>query len=194
VGVVVKAKNATGRVCALKILRTDANRPSMEAEFKLTTMANRIGVGVRVLEYTKDFLVMDLLEHIELHQWLCDQKGRGKAARTREMVHMILNQCRKLDIINLDHGQLSNLRKHVVVARDKPWIIDFESAGKERKPKNVTTAAQYLFVGSKISPLVRRTLGITDTGGLLGLLRAYKQTLSDISYAKILESLRIPAG
>jgi putative serine/threonine protein kinase len=178
VGVVVKAKNTTGQVCALKILRTDANRPSMEAEFKLTSMANRIGVGVRVLDYTRDLLVMDLLEHIELHQWLSEQKGRGKAARTRDMVHMILNQC----------------RKHVVVARDKPWIIDFESAGKGRKPKNVTTAAQYLFVGSRMSPLVRRTLGISDTSRLLGLLRTYKQTLSDISYAKILESLKIPAG
>ncbi len=193
VGVVVKVKRAD-QTCALKIRRLDANRPSMDLEFNMTSIANRVGVGAVVFDHTRDLLMMELLEHQELHQWLAGLKGRGKAAKTREMVHKILNQCRKLDIINLDHGQLSNLRKHVVVVDDAPRIIDFESAGRERKPKNVTTAAQYLFIGSRISPLVRRILGMDDTNILLTLLRDYKQTLSDFSYAKILELLKIPAG
>jgi putative serine/threonine protein kinase len=107
------------------------------------------------------------------------------------MVHGVLNQCRKLDIMGLDHGQLSNLRKHVVVAEGRPWVIDFESASRSRKPGNVTSAAQYLFVGGRISPRVRRLLGIKDAGTLLQLLHEYKRELSDIAYAKLLESLRL---
>jgi putative serine/threonine protein kinase len=193
VGVVVRAK-VGGDVYALKIRRTDANRPSLDEEFKLTTLANRIEVGVPVFKHSRDFVLMKALDYVELHEWVRGLRGEGRRAKVRQMVHLVLNQCRKLDIISLDHGQLSNLRKHVVVAEGRPWILDFESAGTTRTPKNVTTAAQYLFIGSKMSPLVRRTLGLKDTRPLIQLLRSYKQDLSDYSYAKMLEWLRIPAG
>jgi putative serine/threonine protein kinase len=193
VGVVVRA-SVGGSTYALKIRRTDANRPSMDEEFRLTTLANRVGVGVQALNHSRDFMLMQLLDYTELYEWAWGLKGPGTRASVREMMHMVLNQCRKLDIINLDHGQLSNLRKHVVVASARPWMMDFESAGTDRKPRNVTTAAQYLFIGSRMSPLVRRILGLGETAGLLHLLRAYKQDLSDFSYAKILEWLSIPAG
>ncbi|MDG6991379.1 MAG: serine/threonine protein kinase, partial [Nitrososphaerota archaeon] len=85
----------------------------------------------------------------------------------------------------------SNLRKHAVVAEGVPWIIDFESAGTGRKPRNVTTAAQYLFVGGAIAPAMRRALGIRDTEKLKALLASYKEDLSDYAYAKVLENLRL---
>jgi len=107
------------------------------------------------------------------------------------MIHSLLNQCRTLDIMGIDHGQLSNLRKHAIIAEGKPWIIDFESAGTGRKPRNVTTAAQYLLVGASISPLMRRTLGVRDTEVLKRLLGEYKRGSSDYSYAKILECLKL---
>jgi putative serine/threonine protein kinase len=110
------------------------------------------------------------------------------------MVHSILNQCRTLDIMGIDHGQLSNLRKHAVVAEGVPWIIDFESAGTIRKPRNVTSAAQYLFIGGRLSPLLRRVLGIRDVTPLIELLSDYKSDSSDYTYSKIIEALRIAPG
>jgi len=193
VGVVVKC-SCRGRDYALKIRRTDANRPSMTEEYRLTSFANRLGVGAQVFGHTKDFMLMKYLDYVEFTDWAKEQKGEGTARRTREMVHEILNQCRKLDIMGLDHGQLSNLRKHVVVAEDRPWIIDFESASRNRRPSNVTSAAQYLLVGGKISPRIRRLLGVKDTTELLGLLREYKQSLDDFSYSKLLERLKLSTG
>lgn len=190
VGIVVKC-SAGGTEYALKIRRTDANRPNLTEEYKLTVLANRAGVGATVHAHEKDFILLTLLEYEELSDWLRQLRGEGSRARAKEMIHALLNQCRKLDIIGLDHGQLSNLRKHAVVAEERPWIIDFESASRERKPKNVTAAAQCLLVGGKISPLVRRTLGVKDTVRVLGLLRDYKEGLSDFAYAKMLEGLRL---
>ena len=109
----------------------------------------------------------------------------------REILHRVLNQCRKLDIMGLDHGQLSNLRKHIVVVNDVPCIIDFESASMNRTPKNVTTAAQYILIGGKMSALARRLLGVKGQGQLLEALREYKETKSDLSYAHLLEALRL---
>lgn len=193
VGVVVGAR-AGGNVRALKIRRTDANRPDMEQEVSVTTMANRLGIGPTVYGHTKDFVLMKLLDYVELEEWLRGLRGQGTRKAVRTMVHSILNQCRKLDIMGIDHGQLSNLRKHAVVAEGIPWIIDFESASTIRKPKNVTTAAQYLFIGGRLSPRLRRVLGIRDVAPLLKLLSDYKSDTSDYTYSRMLETLRIAPG
>lgn len=190
VGIVVRAM-AGSEVRALKIRRTDANRFDMANEVRITTLVNRLGVGVPVYGHTKDFILMKLLEYQELHQWLRSLKGPGTRSAAREMLHSLLNQCRKLDIMGVDHGQLSNLRKHAVVAEGRPWIMDFESAGTARRPKNVTTAAQYLFVGGRVSPRIRSMLGIRDTKTLLGLLSDYKKDGSDYTYSKLLKQLKL---
>ena len=190
VGIVVRAV-AGGRLCALKIRRTDANRPNMEEEVRVTTLANRVGVGPEVYGHTKDMFLMKLLESQEIADWLKGLSGKGRRDDVRGMLHSLLNQCRILDIMGIDHGQLSNLRKHAVIAEGKPWIIDFESAGIERRPRNVTTATQYLLIGGGPSPLMRRMLGVRDTEALKMLLGNYKRDLTDYSYSKILEYLKL---
>jgi putative serine/threonine protein kinase len=190
VGIVVKC-TAGGADYALKIRRTDANRPSMAEEYKLTSFANKLGIGATLYRHTKDFLLMKFLDYIEFSDWIKQVRGEGTRMRVRAMVHEILNQCRKLDIMGLDHGQLSNLRKHVVVAEGRPWIIDFESASRSRRPSNVTSAAQYLLVGGRISPFTRRMLGVRDTGQVLKLLHEYKRGYDDFTYAKLLEQLKL---
>ena len=190
VGIVVRVR-AGERLCALKIRRTDANRPNMEEEVRIAALANRVGVGPEIYGHTHDMILMKLLEAQEIVDWLKGLRGRGRRDEARQMLHLLLNQCRTLDIMGIDHGQLSNLRKHAVIAEGKPWIIDFESAGTGRKPRNVTTAAQYLLVGGGLSPMMRRTLGMRDLEKLKRLLGAYKRDLSDYSYSKILEFLKI---
>jgi len=190
VGIVVKCMSR-GSEHALKIRRRDANRPNLNEEYRLTLLANRAGVGATVYGHSKDFMIMEFLDSVELSDWLRSLSGGGTRLRAREMLHGLLNQCRKLDILGVDHGQLSNLRKHVVVAKGQPWIIDFETASRSRRPKNVTAAAQYLLVGGRISPLVRRLLGVKDIERVLASLRGYKEGLSDMAYVKLLAELRL---
>ncbi len=193
VSVVVKAE-VDGMVYALKIRRTDANRPSMKEEFRLTQLANRIGIGARVVRYSRDIMLLQFLDYSELHDWFKALRGPGRRATARGMVHGILNQCRKLDIMGLDHGQLSNLRKHVVVVDNRPYMIDFESASTNRTPRNVTTAAQYILIGGRMAALVTRLIGLRDRESLLRPIRRYKEEKSDFSYAKLLEKLKLTGG
>jgi putative serine/threonine protein kinase len=187
---VVKAVTKGGTV-ALKIRRRDANRESMDNEVRLTKMANSVGVGPRLLNHTRDFIIMEHIRGEGIDEWVGGLGGRGSAGRVRELVHRLLNQCRKLDLISLDHGQLSNLRKHVIVSGDSPYIIDFESASTNRAPRNVTTAAQYLFIGGKVSTRLKRVMGLRGSDVILETLRGYKADMSDANYARVLASMRI---
>ena len=117
--------------------------------------------------------------------------GRGTRGRVREIIHLILNQCRKLDLIDLDHGQLSDLRKHVIMAGDSPYLVDFESSSQNRNPKNVTTAAQHLLIGGRVAPLIKRKLGLESQEPTLAALKDYKRDMSDENYAKLLGTVGI---
>ena len=77
VGVVVRARVGESTY-ALKIRRTDANRPSMDEEFRLTTLANRVGVGVPAIDHSRDFMLMQLLEYTELYEWAGGLRGLGR--------------------------------------------------------------------------------------------------------------------
>ena len=191
VGLVVKGTGSDEEVYALKIRRADANRESMEEEFRLTRLANRVRVGAPVYACTKDVMSMRYIKGIELEDYVKAAKGRGSARRVRGMAHAILNQCRKLDLIGLDHGQLSNLRKHVIIDGETPYVIDFESASQNRTTKNVTTAAQFLFIGSSVAPRIKRILSIEGSGEILEALKRYKGEMSDESYVRLLATFGV---
>jgi putative serine/threonine protein kinase len=191
VGLVVKGTGSGGEAFALKIRRADANRESMAEEFRLTQLANRVGVGAPVHGFTKDVIMMRYIRGVELDEYVKSSSGRGSAKRVRDLAHALLNQCRKLDLIGIDHGQLSNLRKHVIIDRETPYIIDFESAGQKRAMKNVTTAAQYLFVGSILSPRIRRILSMKGSEPVLEALRRYKGDMSDENYVRFLATFGV---
>jgi putative serine/threonine protein kinase len=191
VGLVVKGMGSGDEVYAVKIRRADANRESMAEEFRLTQLANRVRVGAPVYGCTKDVMSMRYIKGVELEDYVKAATGRGSARRVRELAHALLNQCRKLDLIGLDHGQLSNLRKHVIIDGETPYIIDFESASQNRTMKNVTTAAQFLFVGSRVAPRIKRILSVKSSEPILEALRRYKGEMSDENYVRLLATFGV---
>lgn len=191
VGLVVKGTGNGPEVYALKIRRADANRESMDEEFRLTRLANRVRVGASAYGCTRDVISMRYIRGIELEDYVKAATGKGSARRVREVAHAILNQCRKLDLIGLDHGQLSNLRKHVIIDGETPYIIDFESASQNRTLKNVTTAAQFLFIGSGVAPRVKRILSIRSSDKILEALKRYKGEMSDENYVRLLATFGV---
>lgn len=164
-----------GRKVALKIRRVDSRRGDMVNEAKMLQTANSVDVGPRYVGATSDVLAMELVEGQRLPVWLSNLKGRGRKKRVKTAVKTMLEQCRKLDSIGLDHGELSRAHKNVLVmGDDRPWILDFESASNSRRPSNFTSLTQYLFLGGGMARKVHRVLGPVEREELLKCLRQYK--------------------
>ncbi len=206
VSVVVRAtlKKET-KVVALKIRRVDANRPSMKRDFELQKLANAFGVGPRAISSSQDFFVMEYIDSIKIGKWFEHLKTRSSKIYARKMIRNTLTQCFLLDLNRLDHGELSNPSKHILIKRDSTEpeivIIDFESASTVRKPANLTAVAQFLFLGGWQAAKMRRILGIDtpDKSGkmrvlnrskLIDLLREYKDRPSSESFEKILSFVK----
>lgn len=189
VALVVEALTQDGPA-AVKIRRVDANRPDMEREAMLQRLANSADVGPRLLKASKNFLVMELVSGSRIVDWLRALKGRGSAALVRRTLADVLKQCYRLDRVGLDHGELSNLSKHLVIA-DRPVILDFETASIGRRPANVTASAQFLFIGGPVARSLRRMLSLRQIEPLIDALREYKRRQSDESFSNLLAELHL---
>ncbi len=187
IGVVVLSRKGT-RDVALKIRRIDASRSDMEMEAKLLRLANEIDVGPKLIDNSKNFIIMEYREGKKIVDWIRDLKGRGSAAKLRVTIKKILNDCYNLDKIRLDHGELSHIHKHVIVGRSS-CIIDFESASVNRRASNVTSATQSIFIGSGIANLVKKIIKEPKRKKLIDSLRKYKNNQSRKNFEEVLHVL-----
>lgn len=189
VGVVVVAYTNSGRA-ALKIRRVDADRKGMFHEGEMLNRANVIDVGPKLLEISENFLLMELVEGTHFPEWIKSMEGREEQWRVHLVLKDILEQCYRLDEAGLDHGELSNAPKHIIVdADDRPHLIDFETASINRRVSNVTSVCQYLFLGSQIADNVKEKLGEVDEKELINALRTYKRERTRENFEKILEKI-----
>lgn len=175
VGIVVKAL-MHGRTVALKVRRTDADRRDMLHEANMLRLANSVGVGPKLLAQSENFLVMELINGLPLHRWVALLPKRGCKRRVRKILTRLLDDCFSLDQIHLDHGELSEAPKNVIVdEKGNPRIVDFETASDKRRVSNVTSIAQYLLIGGGPATLLRRTLRWRKRTSLIRALQDYKR-------------------
>lgn len=176
VGVVLAAR-AGGRLVALKVRRVDADRETLEREAELLRVANGVSVGPRLFGVSRNFLLMELIEGEYLVDWV-GGLGPADAGSLRRVIGDLLDRVHRLDMVGLDHGELSSAHRHVMVAGGVPRIIDFESASTVRRCSNVTSVAHYLFFNRRMRERVGSVLGLPERGALLGALAGYKSGLS----------------
>ena len=187
VGIVVVAYTNSGRA-ALKIRRVDADRKEMFHEGEMLKRANTIDVGPKLVEISENFLLMELIEGTHFPEWIESLERKENQSRVRLVLKDVLEQCYRLDEAGLDHGELSNAPKHIIVdANDIPHLIDFETASINRRVSNVTSVCQYLFLGSQIAAKVKDKLGKVDEKELINVLRAYKRERTKENFEKLLE-------
>ena len=186
VGVAVVAHLKEKRV-ALKIRRVDADRAGFQHEAKMLSRANSVNVGPALIGVSTNFLLMEFIDGDLLPNWL-DKNKNGEKEKVVRVLWNIMEQCRRLDTKDLDHGELSKAPKHVIVnTEQKPFIVDFETASINRKPANVTAICQYLFVGNSIAARITvEILGERDLEKLLKLLRLYKQNRTRGNFEELL--------
>jgi len=144
----------------------------MQREAEMLSNANSVEVGPELLGVSKNFLLMRFIDGSVLPEWLERFKGRKLM---KHVFRDVLDQCSRLDTIHLDHGELSHAPKHIIVDKSgKPFIVDFETASLNRRPSNVTSICQFLFIGGFVAEKIREKLGGIDEKAIVKALRLYK--------------------
>ena len=190
VGVVVLAKRGSKQV-ALKIRRMDSQRSEMEQEARFLKLVNTVGVGPKMIDSSKNFLVMEYLDGVKIGEWIKQLSGVGRSKKLKTAIRKILQDCYKLDMLDFDHGELSNISKHVIVGDSKTSIIDFESSSTERRPSNVTSIAQAIYIGSGIAKNVQKIYKNPPKNQIIQALKNYKKEKTEESFESLLKTLKL---
>ena len=190
VGVVVLAKKGNKQV-ALKIRRTDSQRKDMKNESILLKLVNSVDVGPKMFAVSKNFLVMEYIEGEKISDWVNLLKGVGSAKKLKSTIKKILQDCYKLDRLGFDHGELSNVSKHVIVGKTKSTLIDFESSSTKRRPSNVTSITQAFFIGSGIARKTQKIYKIPPKEKIIDALKSYKQEKTRENFENLLKVLKL---
>jgi putative serine/threonine protein kinase len=189
VGVVVSC-SWKGRRAALKVRRTDADRESLESEGEVLREANKSNLGPRLFAASRDFVVMEELAGATLVDWL-DASGGIPDLVFKEVLVDICAQARLLDVAGIDHKELTDPRRHVIVQRDgRARILDFETAAIGEKRRNVNDLIQYLTLSGQYGPVVLSRLG-ASRDSVLSALKEYRRSPGDGPYRLILRTMKL---
>jgi len=190
VGVVVLVKRGNKEV-ALKIRRTDSQRENMKNESIMLKLVNSVNVGPKIIDVSKNFLVMEYIEGEKFSDWIEMLKGSGSVTQLKSTIKNVLEDCYRLDQIGFDHGELSNISKHVIVGKTKVTIIDFESSSTKRRPSNITSITQAFFIGSGIAKQAQKIYKNSSKEKIIDALKSYKQEKTRENFEKLLKILKL---
>jgi putative serine/threonine protein kinase len=185
VGIVLLG-SARGKEMALKVLRSDANRRSLKVEGGYLAIANGCGVGPKLVQCTESVLAMEYIRGKYLRKWLEEPHTREEI---RHVLGELLKQCYALDKAGLDHGELSNAKKHILVdSTGNPHILDFETASTKRRCRNFVAMLSYLFFKDTISLQLKQIFRF-EKEPLMDAIREYKELPSQAVFERILAQL-----
>jgi putative serine/threonine protein kinase len=189
VGIVVLAETRLGMI-ALKIRRTDSGRIGMRHEAEILQKTNFVDVGPKLLGYSQNLLMMEFVNGTPFPRWVEDlEETKDSQLIAQGVLKEILEQCWRLDQIGVDHGELSNAPKHIVVRGGfEACILDFETASVQRKVSNVTSVCNYLFMRGSVAETVRKKISDVKTDSLLRALKVYKENRTRNHLEKIFET------
>jgi len=174
------------KLCVLKVRRTDANRPDMYNEVFMHILANSVSVGPTLINYTRNFILMEFIEGKHIFDWF--RSNTISKTAIRNIIASSLRQCFVLDRLGFDHGQLSRIKRHLIISSEgHPTIIDFESSSMVRRAANVTSLVQNFIASSFLFDSFGYSVTEKKRSEIMFSLREYKLNKTEESFSKILD-------
>ncbi len=174
----------TARLAGRKVLVKERNpRAALDTipgEARMLALANAHGIGPALIGMSGGAMVREFVDGEEILDWM-GTASRGEIARA---LLAVLRECRTLDAIGLEKGEMTHPYKHILVRAGVPVQIDFERARRSLRPRNVTQCCQWLCSGRMREALEARGMAIGHAL-LRDLARAYKEGYSDEEFARL---------
>ncbi|MFH1587855.1 MAG: RIO1 family regulatory kinase/ATPase [Candidatus Diapherotrites archaeon] len=154
-------KDSKGKIFKLKKEKAKSTRINMvQKEASNLKKANSIGVGPKLIDFNESehWVLMEFIKGKLFCDFISNEPSKKELLK---VLNALFQQAKKLDEIDLDHGQLAGRGANILVTPQlKPVIIDFEKASQKRKPHNLNVLKSMLFIrNSEMGITVRSILG-----------------------------------
>ena len=167
--VAVKAKNPESRAVG-----------RIENESKWLKKLNKHKIGPKLLFSSGDFFIYAFIEG----DFIVDYLKKENKNQVKKILREIFEQMRRLDGLKIDKEEMHHPLKHVIVSKNKAYLLDFERAHYSQNPKNVTQFCQFLTGGHLTEILLNKQIKL-GKNKVRSLAKIYKKEQNDINLNKI---------
>lgn len=150
----------------------------IENELKWLKRLNRHKIGPKLLFFDEDYFVYEFIEG----DFIVDYIGKSSRKKIKKVLKDILNQLLILDELKVDKEEMHHPVKHVIVSKNKPFLIDFERCHYSQHPKNITQFCQFLM---GISETLKSKGIFIKKPEMMELAKVYKNNQSKQNFRKI---------
>ena len=154
-------------------------------EVKWLKTLNKNGIGPKLISYNKNSFKYKFIKG----EFITEFIEKNNKSKIRKILLDILKQCRVMDKLNVNKKEMHNPHKHIIINKDKAFMIDFERCYKTNKPKNVTQFCQFI-ISNHLKPLLIKKGFKINRKKLLSLLIKYKHNQNEINFKNILLFIR----
>ena len=171
--VVIKVKNpksaAIGRI---------------ENEAKWLNKLNKHGIGPKLIFFEDDYFIYEYIDG----DFIIDYIKKSNKSQIKKIIKGIFHQLFALDNLEIDKEEMHHPVKHIIVNKNRPYMLDFERIHYAQNPKNVTQFCQFL-IGKKMIELLKNKYIKIDKAIIMDLAKVYKKQQNHKNLKKIIDAI-----
>jgi len=163
---------------ALKV----ASPETVQKESEFLKLANTASVGPKFIKNSEHIVVMQFIDGTPYSNWI----QTALPGDIKTIILAAMDQARALDKLPLNHDQLSNAEKHVMVCGKTPYIIDFEKGSTISEARNVTALLNFFLLNPySFYARVGRETFKTNLDELLSYATKYAEEKTEEAFRQI---------
>ena len=156
----------------------------IENEAKWLKKLNKYYIGPKLKFIGDDFFIYEFIDG----DFIVDYLRKSNKKNIKKIIKNIFNQLFVLDELKIDKEEMHHPLKHVIISKNKHYLIDFERTHYSQNPKNVTQFCQFL-ISKKVSEILKYKKIIIDRNKIIELAKVYKNSPINKNFKKILHSI-----
>ena len=142
---------------------------------------NKYKIGPKLLFAKDDYLAYQFVEG----DFIVDYLRKSNKNQIKKILKNIFNQLFVLDKLKIDKEEMHRPVKHIIVNKNKAYLIDFERTHHAKKPKNITQFCQFL-IGGYILEILKSKKIYINKNNVMQLTKIYKKKQTFKNFKRIL--------
>ena len=154
----------------------------IENEARWLKKLNKYGIGPKLVYSGDNYFFYEYI----YGDFIVDYFKKSNKNNIKMMIKRLFKQMFALDRLKIDKEEMHHPIKHIIVSRNKPYLIDFERTHYSQNPKNVTQFCQFLMSGY-LSRLLRSKGISINKNKIIRLAKIYKNNQNISNLKKIID-------
>ncbi|MAG91905.1 hypothetical protein CMO83_04475 [Candidatus Woesearchaeota archaeon] len=156
----------------------------IENETKWLKKLNEHKIGPKLLRSENSYFIYEYIGG----DFVVDYLEKSGKTKIKKVIKNIFGQMFVLDKLRVDKEEMHHPVKHIIISKDRPYLLDFERTHHVQSPKNVTQFCQFL-MGYHIGEILKNKKINIDRKKLIKLAKIYKIKQNNKNFRKIIQIL-----